>query len=525
MTRTSYRPLAAVGLVVALLAYVGCSKDHAEKAGSASTAQSKPETPPNSQAAEGSSTKLFQNWTTPAGAMLISGEQDGYLEPCGCTQGQQGGLLRRYDMVERLRAQQWPLALIDLGSLIKDPAGSRGGMEESKIKFATALKAVVTMRYNALALGAEDLKVGVFEALGHFLNDLGETTKVVAANVEAPGFESRVAPSVRTKVGPVSIGITAVLDPETLKKVSDPDKDTLLKVRPIGDSLPAVLADLEKDTQYQVLMVQGPPEEAKTLAEAYPGFDIVVGTSHVDPKKDADELNGGKTLLVNVGKKGKYVGVIGFFPNDTKPLRYQSVPLNSRYDGAAQPMKEIVEVEYRGMLKVARVVENFPRHDYINGAPGAKFLGAETCKSCHPKTYAKWASTQHALAFESLENDPRPDTTFDAECISCHTTGFEYNSGYKSAELTPNLMGNQCENCHGPASKHVANPDDRDLRKFLAMTAEGANQTRQCLKCHDEDNSPHFDFDKYYRQITHKGLDTYDNPEVHISKASFHGAR
>ena len=63
--------------------------------------------------------------------------------------------------------------------------------------------------------------------------------------------------------------------------------------------LTAVLADLEKDTDTQVLLVQGPPELAKTLAEKYPGFDIVVGTSaYPDPPDDAERLNGGKTLLV-----------------------------------------------------------------------------------------------------------------------------------------------------------------------------------------------------------------------------------
>ena len=51
--------------------------------------------------------KVIAEWsaTPPAGVLLISGEQVGYLEPCGCTEGQLGGLGRRYDLVERLRAQ------------------------------------------------------------------------------------------------------------------------------------------------------------------------------------------------------------------------------------------------------------------------------------------------------------------------------------------------------------------------------------------------------------------------------------
>ncbi len=60
---------------------------------------------------------------------------DGYLEPCGCTEGQIGGLLRRYDFLERLHKQNWPTVQVDLGSLTKDPAVARGGFEQAKFKF------------------------------------------------------------------------------------------------------------------------------------------------------------------------------------------------------------------------------------------------------------------------------------------------------------------------------------------------------------------------------------------------------
>ena len=46
----------------------------------------------------------------------------------------------------------------------------------------------------------------------------------------------------------------------------------------------------------------------------------------------------------------------------------------------------------------------------------------------------KWSTTKHSQAFVALEKDPKPDTIFDAECITCHTTGFEYTSGWRSAD-------------------------------------------------------------------------------------------
>ena len=158
--------------------------------------------------------KLLANWPTPQAVLVVSGEMDGYLEPCGCTQGQLGGLIRRLEFVEGLKAQNWPSRSIDLGTLIKDPAGARGGFEQAKIKFGIALKAYSTLKYDAIALSAEDLKVGIGEAFAQFLNNLGDTTKIVVANVQpAAGFESRIQPSKIITAGPLKLGVTAVIDP------------------------------------------------------------------------------------------------------------------------------------------------------------------------------------------------------------------------------------------------------------------------------------------------------------------------
>jgi hypothetical protein len=528
MTRIDFRPWAGVALSVAILAYVGCSS-------SSPTGSSSPISTDSSRGPAGSKgdpspgggasapQKLLANLRDPAAVLIVSGEQFGYLEPCGCTKGQVGGLIRRYDFVERLHAQNhWPTALIDLGSLIKNPADARGGFDQAKLKFDTALKALKLLNYSAMALSAEDLKLGVGEALGLFLNGLGETTKVVVANVEAPGYETIFRPSLIVSAGPVKLGVTAVIDPEILKKLSDPDKDVIFpKIQRPDEVLAAVLADLEPKSDYQVLMVQGPPALAKRLAEAYPGFDIVVSTSDYDDvlRHDAEMLNRDKTMLVNVGRKGKYVGVFGLYPKEAQRLRYQVVTLDDKFDGPATAMKKLIEDEFRDTLRQVGVVENYQRRGYINGAPGATFVGAANCESCHPKTYEKWASTKHALAFDSLLGDKKPNTIYDAECISCHTTGFEYLSGWQAEAKTPYLEGNQCENCHGPGSKHIAEPTNADFRKLMAVSADQAEKRGLCIECHDLDNSPHFEFAKYYKEISHKGLDTYDDPKVRTGVA------
>jgi hypothetical protein len=504
MARIRISPLIGVALSLGILGFVGC---HGQKTEPPATTKS-----PALAIPKPDGTKLFADWPDMVGAIIISGEQIGYLEPCGCTEGQIGGLGRRYDLIERMKRQGLPLALFDLGSLA-EPLSARGGPVESRVKFNVALQALSAMKYNAIALSADDLRQGITETLLEYIN-LNDGPKVLAANVVPEQvFEAAIKPSLRTSAGPIKIGVAAVLDPDTYNALNDPDKQSLT-VKPPQEFLQDVLADLEKDTHVQILMVQGPPAKAKELAQAFPGFDVVVGTSEsVDPDADAVMLNDGKTFLVQVGKKGKYVGVIGLFQDPKQKYRYRRITLNQGFKNA-EPMLELIDKEFPNELKARNVVEDYPKHGFVGGAEGATFIGAETCKTCHQNTFAKWMTTKHAQAFDDVLKK-KPNREFDAECMSCHTTGFEYVSGFRSAELTPFLKGNQCENCHGPGSKHAEEPDNKDYRNFLTQTVANADQNHLCNRCHDEDNSPHFDFAKYYGQIVHKAMDKYDDPQVH----------
>ncbi|MFO0892377.1 MAG: multiheme c-type cytochrome [Isosphaeraceae bacterium] len=519
MRRDMVRACLGLLLAVAVLVYVGCSSSSQPGASSPAPAAPAGEVKAAPRAAADKSAKLLADWPKPQALLIITGQMDGYLEPCGCTQGQQGGLIRRLDLVERLKTQNYDFGLIDLGSLIKDPAAARGGFEQAKIKFGIALKAYSTLKYDAIGLSAEDLKVGIGEAFAQFLNGLGDETKIVVANVQpGAGFESRIQPSQVIQAGSAKIGVTSVIDPDALAQLSDPDKGDLLPtIKRPDEVLGQTLSELEGKSDHQVLMVQGPPDLAKRLATAYPGFEVVVATSQFADPMDREplSLNGGKTLLVNVGRRGKYVGAVGFFPGDAEPVRFHLLALGTRYDGPGTAVKKVIEDEYRSMLKAAGVVENFPKHDFAGGASGATFVGAETCKRCHPNTFMKWSTTKHSQAFTALVNDPKPNAIHDAECITCHTTGFEYTSGYRSEAATPQLKGNQCENCHGPGGKHVTDPDNLAFRAPMKISAEQADKNRLCLRCHDEDNDPNFDFAKYWGQVVHKGLDEYKDPKVH----------
>ena len=147
MARIDFRPWAALALSAAVLGYVGCTSSNSTGPSPASPSPARPAGAgpggaKGGSADEGSGSKLLANFGNPAAVLLITGEMDGYLEPCGCTENQIGGLLRRYDFLERLRKQNWPVASFDLGSLTKDPAAARGGFEQAKFKFDYAIRAL-----------------------------------------------------------------------------------------------------------------------------------------------------------------------------------------------------------------------------------------------------------------------------------------------------------------------------------------------------------------------------------------------
>src|SRR5262249_56462339 len=126
------------------------------------------------------------------------------------------------------------------------------------------------------------------------------------ASAAAPaGFESMFRTSLVAPAGSAKVGITAVIDPQALESLNDPDKDLLTaSLKRPGDVLPGVLAELEPKTDYQVLMVQGPPELARSLASAYPSSDVAVSTSEDEDVQFQDPgwLNGGKTLLIQTSR-------------------------------------------------------------------------------------------------------------------------------------------------------------------------------------------------------------------------------
>ena len=116
--------------------------------------------------------------------------------------------------------------------------------------------------------------------------------------------------------------------------------------------------------------------------------------------------------------------------------------------------------------------------------PSPQYAGAPTCLECHESIHTAELSTRHAQAFEALKQAHQEN---NASCLPCHTVGFGLPTGFINETATPRLAGVQCENCHGPAGNHAANPNDLTTRPRIDIAGQ------VCGGCHNGSHNPTFD--------------------------------
>jgi hypothetical protein len=453
---------------------------------------------------------VFAAWEKPDLLIVITGQLDGYIEPCGCTgkENQKGGLSRRQNFLRAIEAAGWPALSVDLGGQVK-----RFG-RQTEVKFQSIADGLRQMDYAAVGFGPADLRLPAEELVAAVAPVGDQPTPFVSANVGLLGLDANITPRFRIiDAGGMKIGITCVLGEAEAAQV----KNDAIEVLPAAQSLATVAGELAKARcTHHILLAWASPDETKALAAKFPQFDIVVTAGGADEPPAQLPVLPTKARLVELGHKGMFAVAIGLNAGaDT--FRSQRVPLDARWGESPDMIKLLAayqsQLESLGLTGLGLVPLRHPS--------GRRFAGSAACEDCHQESYDVWKETPHAKALTTLEEQsPRRDG--DPECLSCHVVGwapqrFEpFEGGFAGMATTPHLAHQGCENCHGPAAAHTAvergdvraSTVERDrLRAELAMsidTPEGKQKViNNCLECHDLDNSPQFDFDEYWPQVEH----------------------
>jgi hypothetical protein len=474
----------------------------------------------------GAEPETYKTWDTPTLTLVFTGNQHGYIEPCGCTglERQKGGVARRYSFLETLKEKGWTVVPMDVGNQVR-----RFG-QQATIKLQQSARALTEMNYQAVGFGPEDIRLGVGDLLAVAASDSPEDALYVSANVVL--FDPEMLP--QTKVveqNGIKVGVTSILDPDKL--TVDPGEEVI-----ISDMVPSAKAAIkalsEKSPDFKVLMFYGKEESAQKLVRKAPGFDlVVVAGGYGEPTYQPATINGSDTKMILTGAKGMYAGLIGLYdkpsadaPASKPAMKYARVALTHEFADA--PAMRGLMKDYQDQLESIGL-DGLGLMPPIPHSSGNKFVGTATCGKCHTEALEVWEGSPHAFATDSIVEPPeeRGDVPrhFDPECISCHVTGwnpqeyYPYESGYTSLEDSQHLLGNGCENCHGPGAEHSAAEAEgsvvtRELRDQLreAMRLPLDKAREKCMECHDLDNSIDFHEedafeDVYWPQVEHYGLE------------------
>jgi hypothetical protein len=392
---TAFKVAALVLTTLCLVIGAACWLRNSEKAAD----------PPPQGASEDPS-GLFFKWPEPLFAVVLSAQEHGYLQPCGCSDPQYGGLERRYNFIQSLRLPKdkggrgWPVVTYDLGDIIQTEAPAKLPNLQALIKYRYSMLARQIMGYSAVSFGESEAAQGLSFVIDEYaLNE--NKPPILAANLrdkdkhfpaddddKHPGPEwgksyvgswqvTQVTPDVKVS----ALGIIGTHHPDKInelvtkgllpKGISIPpsvglrttEMNPKIKFVSAADAIPVGLKAMKaRNPDFRVLLYQGPVELAKLIPLADPDFNVILCLSQEDEPPGRPEVvknaKGGETFVIRVGHKGKHVGVVGVFrPKPGAPLemKYQLVPMGPTYktpaaEAKGQPIIDLME-HYTAELK------------------------------------------------------------------------------------------------------------------------------------------------------------------------------
>lgn len=400
--------------------------------------------------------------------IIVSGDTAGWLVPCGCTANQSGGLLRRGTFIKQ-QSQGQEIILCDAG-------GAASGITEyHRVKFESILRGELAMGLAAHNMGQSEAALGI-----DYLKKTAQDLKVpfVSANVMNTDGQ-RLFPAVRiVERAGKRIALAGILG----RQFSGPG----IQVRDPRESLLEAIAEQKGKYDSLIVLAYMPEEEMTQLASAVPEADAIIGGptgQAITPRLV------GQTLVGAATNKGKFLVTLEAEPQGKLSWKGRVVELNPTFNDDAKQQ-----------LNVKDYLNELERRDFaavetgfvpvLNRTSQSQLAGNQACLKCHQGDCRQWDGSKHAQAWKTLQ-----DKGFhvDAYCQQCHTTGFGQETGFISARRTLERTSVGCESCHGPSLAHAQNAK---VRTPLAAKD-------QCLKCHDPENSPLFQYDAYWPRIVH----------------------
>ncbi|MBX3119799.1 MAG: cytochrome c family protein [Fimbriimonadaceae bacterium] len=391
--------------------------------------------------------------------VVLGGDTDGYLSPCGCTKPMSGGITRRATAVRSLIGERQ-------GMYLENGAFVHGHSRQDELKAEALAETLKAMNATAIHYSFPESQLGPGMLLA--MQQLSDDRLVTSSIATSSTFN---VPQTIPK-GPFLIGAV------------DPRADSMasaLREKAIGvdTAITNLLNEAERAGLQPILMLQAGRDVAVDIAKRFPKLRLIQYRSGSNPPQALEYV--GTTAIASPGEKGKHV--IRLLYTGGKWTGYAAVKLEPHYDDDKK-VKSIYD-DYLTRVADEKLLDKLPR------IKTDAFSGNAKCGSCHGEALKVWKSSKHAGALKTLEDENHGR---DPDCVSCHVVGLESTLGFRSLKETPQLANVGCESCHGPGDKHSLKPE------FFKMGKVGE---KSCAKCHVPEHSPNFDFESYWKKIKH----------------------
>lgn len=482
----------------------------------------------------------------PTFRLYLASDLAGALEPCGCVEGQPGGVNHAVAWMRGEKLGDRAALLVAGPTFFLDPELAPDKRAQELEKAKTIADSLKMARLLAWAPGRNDFAGGAefAEALAGRAG-----APLLMANAERGGKAAEAF--VVRELGGVKVGIVGASDlghadlgpPEgyTFESVGERVASASKAARAKGANIIVVLAATGRG-------------EAKRLADRIPDLDVVVvgstgGRGEANTNTPPAELIG-KTLIVETGNHLTAVATLDFFSRggdfnfqddgslafeakrrelesrvaelEAKVRDWEKTPGIAKSDLDARkadlekrraelstmkpPARDASKSTFRlrfqtidgtlgsdeatekRMLAYYKLINDANKKAFKDKLPPpapdgeAHYVGIAVCSTCHTSARAVWDKTSHAHAYSTLEKQHKE---FNLDCVSCHVTGYDKPGGSTVVHVE-RLKNVQCEVCHGPGSQHVSNP----TAHAIPLKKPGSDV---CTGCHHPPHVASFD--------------------------------
>jgi cytochrome c554/c'-like protein len=455
----------------------------------------------------------------PSLRLYVMSSVAGALEPCGCVKDMLGGADHAAAYIASQSGAAPNALAVGAGPMLFLNARADAARDTQVSFKADALAdAYKALHLSAWAPGANDWLLGD-ASLTSLVQRSGAT--LLAANLKGG---AKLQGTKLVEISGIKVGFVGLSLPLVLGKAPNGVEAT-----DAAAAAKSALAELKTaGSELEILLAAMPRGAALRLLEAQPGFEVAVLGKPFDEGDANDPPQSptliGKTLVVETPNHLQALGVVDLYVRgqsfdfadgsgleaserrleigrrlreinarieqggnpadlaalvrdrdglsaelaklkDTQPpaqgsfFRFQSVEVTDKLGSDATVSQHIAAYYQR--------VNDHNREAFKDLAPVApaagepSYVGIEECSKCHESQRKFWNSTSHAAAYATLSVQHKE---FNLDCVSCHVTGYGKPGGTTVTHVDK-LTSVQCEVCHGPGSKHVAEPKNKAFVK------------------------------------------------------------